>query len=138
FSLPFSQQEVDTFVDRPPPVAEVAPANNPPELSLRRPIAFGLIGVGAVGAAGAIWAVGSALEAQHSSSANQKYIYEQNQVIQRRNEQARLLGALPGVAITAGVLLLLTPHLTGEPPPVTVGFSPRPEGGGGVDLFGHF
>ncbi|HMF41987.1 MAG TPA: caspase family protein [Polyangia bacterium] len=138
FSLPFSQEEVDTFVDRSPPPAELAAAANPPDLSLRRPVAIGLIGVGGVAGAGAIWALGSALEAQHSSSANQQYIYQQNQVIQRRNEQARILGAVSGIAVTAGVLLLLSPRLTGEPAPVTVGFSPRPEGGGGVDLFGHF
>jgi len=135
FSLAFSQQVVDTFVPR-PNVTEVPDA--PPARSLRRPIGWSLIGVGAVVAAGATWVAISALDARPPPTANQMEVYRANQVIADRNDRARLLYGVSGVAITAGVLVLLWPRLAGTEPPVTVGVAPRAEGGAVLGWSGHF
>jgi hypothetical protein len=139
FSLPFSQHEVDAFVVRRPAAAEPARADDlNGRRSLRRPIAFSLLGVGAVAAAGATWAVISALEARPPSGASQQRVYDANVTIHDRNELARVLYGVSGAAVSAGALLLLWPRLTGKPAPVMVGLSPRGDGGASFDYLAHF
>jgi hypothetical protein len=136
FSLAFSQQVVDTFVVRGPDVAEVPEER--PARSLRRPIGWGLIAVGTVAAAGATWVAISALDARPSPRANQMEIYQANQVIADRNDRARLLYGVSGIALTAGVLVLLWPRFAHTEPPVAVGLVPRAEGGAVLGWSGRF
>jgi hypothetical protein len=138
FSLPFSQHEVDAFIVREPAPERPATANSRSGRSLRRPIAFGLLGAGAVAAVGGTWAVVSALDARPSTGATQQQIYHADQIIQTRNTEARVLYAVSAAAVSTGVVLVLWPLLAGGPAPVTVGFAPRPEGGAGFDCLVHF
>ena len=138
FSLPFSQHEVDAFVVRRPAAAEPARGDAPTGGSLRQPIALGLLGVGALAAVGGTIAVVAALEARSPSGASQQQVYEANQRIQDRNDMARILYGVSGLAVGTGVVLLLWPRLTGKPAPVMIGFSPRGEGGAFFDCLAHF
>jgi len=137
FSLSFSQHEVDTFV-----VREVAPPEPPPAPdgtadSLRRPLAVGLFVIGAATALGGTLAVKSALDARSAHDDSQQKMYQNDQIIHDRNELARILYGASAAAVSAGVILLLWPQISGEPPPVTVGFAPRPGGGAGLDCLFH-
>jgi hypothetical protein len=138
FSLPFSQHEVDAFVVRRPASAEPARNAGLNGRSLRQPIAFTLFGLGAAAAAGATWAVVSALEARAPSGASQQQVYDANVTIHDRNDLARVLYGVSGAAVSAGAILLLWPRLTGKPAPATVGFSPRGDGGAFFDYTAHF
>ena len=103
FSLPFSQQNVDEFVEPPavvveapaataaPPAAGDAASGSASPSSWRRPVAFGLFAVGAAAAAGGTWAVTSALEAQERHEYEQAGVYNTNKLIERHNTWARTL-----------------------------------------------
>ena len=147
FSLPFSQQNVDEFVEPPAVVVEAPAADAAPPAagdaasgpgsaspsSWRRPVAFGLFAVGAAAAAGGTWAVASALEAQERNEYEQAGVYNTNKLIERHNTWARALYGISGAALATGTLLLLWPWLTGgDQPPVAVGVS---HGGGGETVF---
>jgi hypothetical protein len=143
FSLPFSQQIVDAFVERRPAVvaSSVAPfvADEPPGTARRRPVAFGLLAVGAAAAAGGTWALLSALDAQGRLETSQAGVYQANRTIDQRNDWARALYGISGAALVTGTLLLLWPRLTGAAaPPVTVGITPRGEGGTVLEWTGRF
>jgi len=146
FSLPFSQQNVDELVVEPPAVIVEAPPETPPpptasdaapgsapHTSWRRPVAIGLLAVGAAAAAGGTWAVTSALEAKERNEYDQAGVYHTNALIQRHNTWARALYGISGAAVATGTLLLLWPWLTGgDQPPVAVGVS---HGGAGETVF---
>jgi len=141
FVLPFSQQEVDTFVVREPVlVAEPEPPQPraEPGLSLRRPVGFGLLAVGAVAAAGGTWALISALDARPHAGASQLQMYEANARIENRNQWSLALYGVSGAALASGAIVLLWPTLTGKPAPAAVGVIPRPDGGALVGWSGGF
>jgi len=138
FSLPFSQQVVDAFVVRQPAIAEAPVAEHRSGPSLRRPVGFGLLAVGVAAAAGGTWAVFSALDARAPATASQAQLYEANNRIDERNDWARVLYGVSGVALTAGAVLLLWPRLAESHAPVAVGLSPRAEGGAVLGWSGRF
>jgi hypothetical protein len=134
---------VDAFVERRPAVvaSSVAPfvADEPPGTARRRPVAFGLLAVGAAAAAGGTWALLSALDAQGRLETSQAGVYQANRTIDQRNDWARALYGISGAALVTGTLLLLWPRLTGAAaPPVTVGITPRGEGGTVLEWTGRF
>jgi hypothetical protein len=140
FSLPFSQQVVDAFVERRPTVvAAPSIADMPSVRSRRRPIAFGLLAVGAAAAAGGTWALLSAFDAQRRMESSQAGVYQANQLIDQRNDWARALYGISGTALATGTLLLLWPRLTGAAaPPVRVGISHGGDGGTVLEWAGRF
>jgi hypothetical protein len=139
FSLPFSQQVVDAFVERRPSLVATSPGEVPPSSGRRRPIAIGLIAVGAAAAAGGTWAVLSALGAERRTEGSQAGAYQANQLVDQRNDWARTLFGISGAALATGTLMLLRPRLTGTTPPaVTVGISNGGAGGMALEWTGHF
>jgi hypothetical protein len=139
FSLPFSQQVVDVFVERQPTLVAPSVGDVPPVSARRRPIAVGLIAVGAAAAAGGTWAVLSALDAQRRTETSQLGVHEANQLIDQRNDWARALFGISGAALATGTLLLLWPRLTGATqPPVVLGISRNGEGATVLEWSGHF
>lgn len=139
FSLPFSQQVVDAFVDRRPTVALPTVEEVPPGSARRRPIAVGLIALGVVAAAGGSWAALSALDAQRRTEGSQAGVYQANQLIDQRDDWARALFGISGAALATGTLMLLWPRLTGATqPPVGVGILHGGEGGISLEWSGRF
>jgi len=137
FSLAFSQQEVDAFVERRPAVASSADGGRG-QRSLRRPIGFGLLAVGAAAAVGGTVALVSALDARPAANASQADVYEANGRIATRNDWTIALYGLSGAALAAGAAVLLWPRSAGESPAITVGVAPRAEGGGVIGWSGRF
>ena len=129
FSLDFSQRVVDDFVLR----ASPPPTSAGTSLALRRPVAFGLLAVGAVASAGAAWAVLSAVSIQHAQASSQAKILEANRDIDRRNDWARVLGGLGGAALVSSAALFLWPRFGAGRP--SLGLLPD---GSGVAVRGHF
>ncbi|HSY41924.1 MAG TPA: hypothetical protein VLA79_20445 [Polyangia bacterium] len=139
FSLPFSQQVVDAFVERQPTLVASSVGDVPPASPRRRAIAVGLIAVGAAAAAGGTWAVLSALDAQRRTEPSQLGVHEANQLIDQRNDWARALFGISGAALATGTLLLLWPRLTGATqPPVVLGISRDARGATVLEWSGHF
>jgi hypothetical protein len=139
FSLPFSQQVVDTYVEHQPNLAAPSVGDVPPASARRRPVAVGLVAVGVAAAAGGTWAVLSALDAQRRTEGSQAGTYQANQLIGQRNDWARALFGISGAALATGTLLLLWPRLTGATqPPVVLGISHGGEGGTVLEWAGHF
>jgi hypothetical protein len=147
FSLPFSQQVVDVFVERRPtvdapmadvPAVEVGASNTRATSDWRRPVGIGLLVVGGVAAAGGGWAVASALQAQRESTSSQAESFRANELIDRRNDWARALFGISGAALVGGTVVLLWPKLAGSPPAITVGLNPGAAGGAAVAWTGRF
>jgi hypothetical protein len=139
FSLPFSQAVVDDFVDRPADVAVAAAGERTPRRSLRRPLALGLAAAGAVAAAAGTWALVSAQDARTASSPSQAQIFETNQLIERRNDSARVLYGLSGAALAGAAVLWLWPSGDGaSSPAVTLGLAGGAEGGALLQYRGRF
>jgi hypothetical protein len=115
FSLPFSQETVDTFVERHVDIGSPPIADRSSGLSPRRPIALGVLAAGVAAAGGGVWAVWTARDAQKQSVTTQLDAYRANQLIDQRNDWARALFGISGAALTTGTLLLLWPRLTRGP-----------------------
>lgn len=113
FSLPFSQAVVDAFVWHDPDIEVEASSVSTASRgrALRRPIAFGLLTVGAVVAGLATWEVLSALDVEQQTTNSQVQSYNANRTINGKNDWARALYATAGAAVTAGAILLLWPKL---------------------------
>jgi hypothetical protein len=121
FTLPFSQQIVDAFVEARPP-AEVADvgfdaAAARPRQHVRRAVGFGLLGLGAAAAAGGTWAVLSALSLEHQAETTQADAFRANQLIDRRNDWARVLYGVSAAALIAGGVVLFWPRRQEAPAP---------------------
>lgn len=139
FSLPFSQQVVDAFVERQPAVLASSPPDQPARPSLRRPVAYGLFALGGVAAAAGSWALVSALEAQRRTASSQADVYQANLLIDRRNAWAGALYGVSGAALVTGTLLFVWPRLTGAAAPAaTVAVSRGGEGGTFLEWSGRF
>jgi hypothetical protein len=137
FTLPFSQQVVDAFVEQRPPevVAVDAPAR--PRRSVRRTVGIGLLGLSAAAAAGGTWAVLSALSIKNEPGTTQSDAYQANQLIDRRNDWARALYGVSGAALVAGGVLLLWPKREEAPPIASVRIDLW-DGGAAVGWGGRF
>jgi hypothetical protein len=145
FALPFSQQVVDGFVLRratsvDDTAAAGAEARAAPARSLRRPVAFGLLAGGVVAAGGATWAVLSALDAHDHTPTSQADLYQNNRLIESRNQLAAVLFGVSAAAVSAGTILLLWPRLTGpsSASAPAVAFAPQPNGGAMLEWLGRF
>jgi len=129
FSLPFSQVNVEAFATSRRESGEAPTADRPAARSLRRPIAFGLVAAGVAAAAGGTWAVLSARDAEHRVTSSQADAYQANQLINRRNDYARVLYGVSGAAVVTGAVMLLWPRLTGDKQPqIALGFTPLGSG----------
>jgi hypothetical protein len=80
----------------------------------------------------------SALDARAPATASQAQLYEANNRIDDRNDWARVLYGVSGVALTTGAVLLLWPRLAESHAPVNVGLALRAEGGALVGWSGRF
>jgi len=139
FSLPFSEETVDTFVERRPEVAPPSPGERPPGGSLRRPVALGLMITGGAAAAGGIWALWSARDAEQGAASSQLDVYNANQVIARRNHWAGVLFGVSSATLATGTLLLLWPRLAGRSDrSVAVGLLPGVGGETLIQAAGRF
>jgi hypothetical protein len=139
FTLPFSQQVVDAFVEQraPEAVASEAPDRPRPRRDVRRTVGFGLLGLSAAAAAGGTWAVLSALSIKNEPDTNQSDAFQANQLIDRRNDWARALYGVSGAALIAGGVLLLWPRRAEAPPIASVRVDLR-DGGAAVGWGGRF
>jgi hypothetical protein len=126
FSLPFSQQVVDSFVVAPPALAlrDETPRAQP----YRRPLAIALAGVGVAAAAGGTWALLSAMEAQEKRS-SQRDVIQLNETIARRNDLARVLFGVSGAALATSALVWFWPRLTGGQEAPSIALVPTTGGG---------
>ncbi|HVU49367.1 MAG TPA: caspase family protein [Polyangia bacterium] len=130
FSLPFSQHDVDGFVARRAPAPEPAPRRT---RSLRRPVGYGLLGLGAAAGVAGTWAIVSALGLEHEGAGTQARDYDLNRGIDRRNTAAAVLYGASGAALAAGAWLLFAPgHGAGGAPALGVGLAPNGVGVGGT------
>lgn len=129
FSLPFSQQVVDAFQWHDADVEAVASPVSPerPARSLRRPVAIGLLALGAVVAGLGTWEVVSAVNLERQPTTSQSQAFAANLTIAGKNDWARVFYGASGAALAAGALLLLWPKRT-ETRPVAVTVDPRAGG----------
>jgi hypothetical protein len=138
FSLPFSQETVDAFVERRPDDTPSA-GDHPSGPLLRRPIAAALLTASAVAAGVGVWAVWTADDQRQRAVSSQLDAYGANQLIDRRNDLARVAFGISGAALVTGTLLWLWPRLTsGSDPSLAFGLAPSGGGGAVIDAVGRF
>jgi hypothetical protein len=121
FELPFDRAAVEAYEE---PHASVSDRREPSATNLRRPVGFGLVGVGAVViGVGAGLAISTYSLASETGALSHEEATSRNDEIQTRRTAGILSCAGGGLALGAGIAVLLWPQLRG------VRASASPQGG---------
>jgi len=107
FAAPFSQANVDAFVEKEPATMDQPRAET--RSSWKRPVALGLVGAGGAALLGGTGFVLSAWFLKHESSRSQVQIVEDNRQIGRRNTWAKVSYGIGGVLVGAGLAVAFWP-----------------------------